>query len=243
MSRVTPDEFLETVKPALERGDIQALRDRVLQRWAPRSLCPLLQLPDLNLRRTVVVTLGVIGDREVVGMLTRCLHDPDDQVHQFAEDALWSIWFRGGKPAAAEHFQNGTAALAEEKYARAADEFAIAAHHDPDFAEAYNQLAIAYYLDQKWDACRRACRRALALMPMHFGALAGLGHVHAHEGEVCQAIDAYRRALSINPRMAAIREAKAKLESCHRAKKHDPAAEARLLKFGKPTDPPPPERD
>ena len=243
MSRISPDIFLQTVTPALQRGDILQLRDRVLARWTPLSLCPLLQVPDLALRRTVVVTLGIVGDREVVGSLTRCLHDADDQVHRFAEDALWSIWFRGGKPAATEHFQAGTAALADEKYARAADEFAIAAHHDPDFAEAYNQLAIAYYLDQNWAGSRRACQRALALMPMHFGALAGLGHVHAHCGEICAAVDAYRRALSINPRMTAIREAKAKLESCHGSREHDPAAEARLLKFGKPTDPPPPEWD
>jgi len=36
-------------------------------------------------------------------------------------------------------------------------------------------------------------------MPCHFGAWAGLGHCYAHEGRLAEAVEAYERALEINP--------------------------------------------
>lgn len=212
MGRPHADEFLQAVTPALNRGDVEALRDVVSQCWVPTDLCELLKHADLDVRRTAVVTLGLVGDRGIVGCLTRCLHDPDDQVHQFAEDALWSVWFRGGKCAAAAKFREGAVALTQDEYDRAIDLFREAASIDPEFAEAHNQLAIAHYLANHWACSMSACRAALALMPTHFGAMAGLGHCHAHRGELPQAIDCYRRALAINPRMPAIADAKARLE-------------------------------
>lgn len=212
MGRVQAEIFLEAVSPALNRGDVEALRDEVNRRWKPSELCCLLSDADLDVRRTAVVTLGVVGDRCVVGCLTRCLHDDDEQVHQFAEDALWSIWFRSGKCAAAEKFREGVIALTEDHYDVAVKAFDQAVARDSEFAEAYNQLAIAHYLGNEWEASMVASRQALSLMPTHFGAMAGLGHCYAHEGRLPQAIDCYRRALAINPRMSPISDAKARLE-------------------------------
>lgn len=212
MGRIQADEFLRAVTPALDRGDVEALRDEVNRRWQPADLYCLLGHADLDTRRTAVVTLGVVGDRSVVGSLTRCLHDEDPQVHQFAEDALWSIWFRSGKCAAAEAFREGVVGLTEDDFPAAIAAFNHALDLDPEFAEAYNQLAIAHYLGGEWDASMSACRQALALMPTHFGAMAGLGHCYAHRSELPQAIDCYRRALVINPRMSPIADAKQRLE-------------------------------
>lgn len=204
---------MSVVTPALGRGDVEVLRDEIDRRWKPADLCGLLSDPDLDVRRTAVVTMGLVGDRGVIGCLTRCLHDADAQVHQFAEDALWSIWFRIGNPAASERFRKGLKFLSDEDFVAAAAEFNQTLDLDPDFAEAYNQLAIAHYLSGEWDASISACRRVLALMPTHFGAMAGLGHGYAHRGELKQAIDCYRRALAINPQMTAITDAKQRLEA------------------------------
>ena len=213
MGRPSAEEFLTAVSPALDRGDADALRDRVDARWSAKELCGLLGHTDVDVRRTAVVTLGIVGDRCVVGCLTRCLHDPDEQVHQFAEDALWSIWFRGGKPEAAERFRAGSFAVAEDRFDDAREAFEQAIGLDPDFAEAFNQLAIVHYMTQDWSASMEACRRVLALMPTHFGAMAGLGHGYAHLGQLPQAIDCYRRALAINPNMTQIADAKQRLEA------------------------------
>lgn len=213
MGRLSADEFLTAVTPALNQGDVETLRDEVDARWTAKELCGLLEHADVDVRRTAVVTLGIVGNRCVVGCLTRCLHDNDEQVHQFAEDALWSIWFRGGKCEAAERFREGSFAVAEDRFDEARHAFEQAIELDPEFAEAHNQLAIVHYLMHDWSASMEACRKALALMPTHFGAMAGLGHGYAHRGELPQAIDCYRRALAINPKTPQIADAKCRLEA------------------------------
>lgn len=216
MGRIQADEFLAAVTPALDRGDVESLCATVKAKWSPSELCGLLQNACVDTRRTAVVTLGMVGDRCVVGCLTRCLHDPDGQVHQFAEDALWSIWFRGGRCEAVAQFRAGVDALADERYGDAVASLHEAIEIDPAFAEAHNQLAIAHYMAGDYRASMCACRKALALMPTHFGAMTGLGHGHAHQNELPQAIDCYRRALAINPHMPSITQAKARLEEQHR---------------------------
>lgn len=238
MGQLQAKEFLQAVTPALQNGDVAALRDVVKTRWGAQELCCLLKHADPDVRRTAVVTLGVVGDRQILGCLTRSLHDADAQVHQFAEDALWSIWFRGGRCAAAAKFREGAIALTEENYGAAVAAFTEAASLDPDFAEAHNQRAIAHYLAGQWDESITACRAALALVPTHFGAMAGLGHAYAHRGELRRAIDCYRRALAINPRMAAIADAKERLESkvqrdggSDPSTTFDPAVDTHRLRF------------
>ena len=49
-------------------------------------------------------------------------------------------------------------------------------------------------------------------MPIHFGAWAGMGHCHAHQGKLHQAVECYERALSINPHMTQVRQAIAELK-------------------------------
>ncbi|MEO1235677.1 MAG: tetratricopeptide repeat protein [Planctomycetota bacterium] len=213
MTRLDAKTFLEAVAPALEAGDAEALSRTVRERWAPSQLCGLLSHADADVRRTAVVVLGIIGAGCEVGCLTRCLRDDDEQVHRFAEDALWSIWFRGGKPDAAARFRAGVLAMTDDNFRGAVKHFDAALALDPEFAEAFNQLAIAHYLQGEWEASLIACRQALALMPTHFGAMAGLGHCYAHLGRLRAAIDCYRRALTINPRMEPIAHAKERLEA------------------------------
>ena len=212
MGRISIDEFLQAVSPALEAGDTDALFEAVNGRWSNQDLCCLLRHRESEIRSVAVLVLGVAGDRSIVGCLTRCLHDPAAEVSRFAEDALWSIWLRSGKPEATLHFHAAMQALASDRFEEAIEGFHRAIEIDPDFAEAYNQLSIVHYLRHDWRASMSACRQTLALMPTHFGALAGLGHIHAHLHELRQAVDCYRRALAINPHMHCIAEAKADLE-------------------------------
>ncbi len=205
-----PDALLDAVAPALAAGDAEALAAAVRGRWSPRALCTMLGHGRAEVRRVAALVLGVVGERPVVGCLTRCLHDRDAQVRQLGEDALWSIWFRGGRPEAMADFGEGLANLGAEAYDDAVEAFARATRADPDFAEAYNQSAIAHYLAGRWHASRADAKRALARMPTHFGAMAGLGHCEAHLQRYRGAADCYRRALAIHPGLtelpAAIRD-------------------------------------
>lgn len=210
--QVNPGEFLAVVRPALETGDAARLAEEVRQRWTPRQLCSLLGSRDLDVRRVTAVTLGLVGDSTCVGCLARALHDDDDQVNQMAEHGLWSIWFRAGSPAAAKPFSRGVQNLCAEDYRAATAEFDEATRIDPEFAEAYNQCAIAHFFLGEWRESLADCERAVRLMPSHFGAISGMGHCYAHLGDLPAALRCYRRAVAINPRMPAIERAIERLQ-------------------------------
>lgn len=209
---VDVEQFLTIVRPALEAGDPAGLAEQVEARWSPRQLCKLLGHPETDVRQVTAVTLGLVGDSSCVGCLSRALHDQDATVNEMAEHGLWAIWFRSGKPAAAETFSQGVSLLCEEQYSSAMQRFEEAIRLDPEFAEAYNQCALAHFFLGQWDESIHDSRRALELMPAHFGAMAGMGHSYTHLGDLEAALRCYRSAIRINPRMQAIHEAIERLE-------------------------------
>ena len=210
---VDPHVFLEAARPHLATGDAGGLARAVLDRWHPTKLASLLREDDTDVRRVSAVVLGLVGDENVIDCLARALHDPDAQVNQMVEHAMWSIWFRMSKPAAAGPFRNGLNLLAKDMPRQAVAQFRRAIDADPEFSEAFNQCAIAHFLMGQWRLSLGCCQEALALMPCHFGAAAGLGHCYAHLGDMEMAGRWYRRALKINPRMPAVARACHRLES------------------------------
>ena len=130
-----------------------------------------------------------------------------------AEHALWSIWFRlGATPVANAALCRGARALGERDFAGAVAHFDAALAADPDFAEAYNQRAIARYLTDDFRASVADCREAVRLMPCHFGALAGMGHCYLHMDKLHHALRCYRRALDVYPHLEEVRQSVAEIE-------------------------------
>ena len=70
---------------------------------------------------------------------------------------------------------------------------------DPSYAEGWNKRATVNYLLDDYFAALRDVERALALQPNHFGAVYGLGLLMREFGARDLALDAFERALSINP--------------------------------------------
>lgn len=208
-----PHEFLETIAPALASGDANELARRVRARWPMRDLCRFLGSCDTDARRAAAVVLGLVGDKSVIPCLTRSLRDPDRQVNEMAEHGLWSVYFRACGKEAAQPFKEGVALMAVESYDRAIESFRQAKLAAPTFAEAFNQCAIAHFFCSQWEQSLSDCRRAVDLIPTHFGAIAGMGHCYTQMGELCQAFRCYRQALRINPHMPAISRAIHKLEA------------------------------
>lgn len=212
MKAIAASEFLSVVQPALEAGDAARIVQAVSKRWVPLQVCGLLDHSDLDARRLATLTLGFVGDHHVLGHLARSLSDPDDQVHNYAEDAIWSIWFRLGKPQALPAFTAGLDALGDESYDDAVEHFEDALIHDPQFAEAHHQSAIAHYSAGRWIESKVSAKQALALRPGHFGAMSIVGHCHAHQHEYSEAINYYRRTLAIHPYLDAVDTALRRLE-------------------------------
>jgi tetratricopeptide (TPR) repeat protein len=222
-----PAEFLEVARPSLEDGDAAQLASDLMARWTLRDLCGLMTHASVDVRRVASVALGLVGNASNQGCLARALHDEDEQVREMAEHALWSIWFRSGRPEANDAFQEGLDALGREEYADAVEHFEAAVERDPQFAEAHNQLAICHSLRGEHQQSLRASQRALCLVPVHFGAMAGLGHGYAHLGRLNEALDCYRQAVQINPRLTEIARAVHQLEKKLGRPKHDVPGSAR----------------
>src|SRR6202042_2787409 len=110
-------------------------------------------------------------------------------------------WFRCGTPSANTELCRGTKALNARNFAVAMEHFDRAIAMDEDFAEAYNQRAIAFYLQEQYQESIADARRAVEKMPCHFGALAGMGHCYLNLGELQDAMKCYEQALAINPHL------------------------------------------
>ena len=205
--------FVHDVEPLLERRDMPALIQLLGSRYTPSQICSLLSCHDADARKVAALALALVGGSEAVADLVEHLRDPDPMVNEMAEHALWSIWFRGGSPEANAHLCRGSQALNDRQVERAEQHFSAAIELCPHFAEAYNQRGIVHYLQERFDQSLHDCRKATQLMPCHFGAWAGMGHSHAHQGDLDAALSCYRRAVAINPHLDCVAEMIRELET------------------------------
>lgn len=82
----------------------------------------------------------------------------------------------------------------------------------PTFAEAWNKRATVHYILDDYGSSVSDIRQTLAIEPRHFGALAGLGIILQGMDRKDAAIQAYQRALEINPQLDKVRESLERLE-------------------------------
>jgi len=61
-----------------------------------------------------------------------------------------------------------------------------------DFAEGYNQRAIAYFVFEQLSKSIEDCKITIQLNPFHFGVSAGMGHAYLKLGDLAAAMDAYQ---------------------------------------------------
>ena len=71
----------------------------------------------------------------------------------------------------------------------------------PDYVEAWNRRATIYYLQNDYARSIADIEQVLSREPRHFGALAGLGMIMQDIGDEKRALDAFRKALAVNPHL------------------------------------------
>jgi tetratricopeptide (TPR) repeat protein len=200
-------QFVQLVEPLLENQDLPGLMSLLKTRWQPEQIRALLRSRHIDAKKVALLALALVGPTCCIDDLALQLKDPDELVNQLAEHALWSVWFRASNfPQAIQRLGCGAQAMNDRQLPAALDHFNHAIKIDPDFAEAFNQRAIAHYLLEDYEKSIGDCRRAVKRMPCHFGAWAGLGHSFAHLNGLRQAIQCYEKALSVNPHLSCIRE-------------------------------------
>jgi tetratricopeptide (TPR) repeat protein len=204
---IDAEQFVSAVTPLLAGQDLGALVELLRSKWTHAQIATLLHSDNADARKVSAFAFGLVGKTCCVHKLAPLLKDEDPMVHQMAEHALWSLWFRSGTPEANHQVCRGTKALNRRDFEHALSHFNRAIDLDPGFAEAYNQRAIVHYLSERFDESVEDCHRTVSRMPAHFGAWAGMGHCYAHLGKHVEAIRSYEKALEINPRLEGVKQA------------------------------------
>ena len=154
--------------------------------------------------RAAAYALGEIADRDAVSPLIGALGHEDPATRANAEEALWSVWFRSGDQSIDAMLQKGANHIQKEQYEEAIQVLTEVIRMASDFAEGYNQRAIAHFMLDELSKSVEDCKKTVELNPFHFGALAGMGHCYLKLGDLATAMDTYQQALEINPNLYAI---------------------------------------
>lgn len=139
-----------------------------------------------------------MGDERVTSWLAD-LKSPDEAVRERATQALWNHWFHQKGPGGFTALQRSEALIQEGVLEAAEALLSQTIREHLDFAEAWNRRAVLYYLQGEYEQSLCDCREVLRLNPIHFGALHGMGLCHAALGQYREAIQAFHKALEIQP--------------------------------------------
>ncbi len=112
-----------------------------------------------------------------------------------------AILSSSGSPTMDLILQRGRSALSEGEHEAAIGYFTRLIELAPEFAEAWNMRATAYYLDDEFGKAVADIRQVLAQEPRHFGALWGLGLILERIGSKEKALTAFRAAYALNPHL------------------------------------------
>jgi tetratricopeptide (TPR) repeat protein len=158
-------------------------------------------------RRGAVLALGVTGTfAESNAAVGRAMRDEDPIVRTMAESALWAIWFRADSVENNKTLEQVRQLISQRRM----DEAVILATRliarAPNFAEAYNQRAIAYCFSGRFAESAVDCQRVLQLNPYHVGAISGLAQCQLQLNQPREALRSLQRALKLQPHSQAIRE-------------------------------------
>jgi tetratricopeptide (TPR) repeat protein len=182
---------------------MREFRSAVRARYTEGTLQRVLTASEVEARRAAALALGLVGTMDSNAAVAAALRDPDRLVQRFAADTLWELWFRGGTP---EQNLRLREAAGNPDPAAARSDLDALVRQAPDFAEAYNQRAIAFFKRGEFVRAAEDCEAVLRLNPFHFGAAAGLGQCLMKLNKPGAALRAFRSALEVNPALEHLRD-------------------------------------
>lgn len=126
---------------------------------------------------------------------------PDEDSAKAVEAKIWSVWTATPSDTAALLMLRAKTAMDRKEMDVALKLLDAVIKLRPDYVEAWNRRATLYYLQNDYAQSMEDIRQVLIREPRHFGALAGLGMIMQETGDDKHALDAFRKALAINPHM------------------------------------------
>jgi len=129
---------------------------------------------------------------------------PDDVTAKAIEERIWAVWTLSRSDTANLLMTRVKTAIEAKDTDLAVQLLDSIIKIKPDYVEAWNRRATIYYLKKDYGRSLSDIREVLKREPRHFGALAGFGLILQDIGDNRQALEVYRRALSLYPRMERI---------------------------------------
>jgi tetratricopeptide (TPR) repeat protein len=124
---------------------------------------------------------------------------PDEASAKHVEARIWALWMQTPSDTAALLMVRAKAAMDAQKMDVALKLLDAVVKLRPDYVEAWNRRATVYYLQNDYTHSLEDIEQVLVREPRHFGALAGLGMIMQDLGDDKRALDAFRKALAVNP--------------------------------------------
>jgi tetratricopeptide (TPR) repeat protein len=124
---------------------------------------------------------------------------PDEASAKHVEARIWAMWMQTPSDTAALLMTRAKAAMDAQNVDVALKLLDSVVKLRPDYVEAWNRRATLYYLKNDYVHSMEDIQQVLSREPRHFGALAGLGMIMQDIGDDKRALDAFRKALAVNP--------------------------------------------
>jgi tetratricopeptide (TPR) repeat protein len=129
---------------------------------------------------------------------------PDEDIAKQVESRIWAIWLASGSDTTDLLMNRVKAAIEAKDTALAVQLLDSIIEIKPDYIEAWNRRATLFFSMKDYGRAMTDIREVLNREPRHFGALAGLGMILEELGDDKQALEAFRKALAVNPHMKKI---------------------------------------
>ena len=126
---------------------------------------------------------------------------PDEASARHVEARIWAMWMQTPSDTAALLMSRAKTAMDAQKMDIALKLLDSVIKLRPDYTEAWNRRATLYYLKNDYVHSMQDIQQVLVREPRHFGALVGLGMILQEVGDEKHALEAFRKALAINPHL------------------------------------------
>ena len=131
---------------------------------------------------------------------------PDDASARHVEARIWALWTQTPSDTTSLLMFRANAAMEAKKMDVALKLLDAVVKLKPDYVEGWNRRATLFYLQNEYARSLEDIQQVLVREPRHFGALTGLGMIMQELGDDKRALDAFRKALAVDPRLDKIPE-------------------------------------
>ncbi len=131
---------------------------------------------------------------------------PDEDSAKHVEARIWALWMQTSSDTTALLMMRAKAAMDAQQMDVALKILDAIVKLHPDYIEGWDRRATLYYLQNDYTHSLQDIEQVLAREPRHFGALAGLGMIMQDLGDEKRALEAFRKALAVNPHLEKVPE-------------------------------------